>query len=199
MFDLQLKLLCLVGLCREDSLKLNAIQLSCFCAVLFFITSQTLFALNHFGYVLTLAEASATLFSTLLTLIKFLTFCLRKERFYRLIDQIKEKSFDILEDEKIVKVESIEKIVTSVYLLTAGFTTFSYCIAPIVVSSKDFILHGTKFHPDLPYKTNFIYDISALPAFALTYVGLCLSSHTTISINVSSTTDSDDSKIVFSI
>lgn len=185
MFHIQLKCLRLIGLKRETDYKFTALQLSCVSALLFLIISQILFILNHLNDVLTVAEASATVFSALLSLSKFLTFSLRKEKIFQLIDRINGKSFHVIDGESLKKMKGLEWVATSAYLSLSVFCGFSSCIAPIVISSKDFLLHGIKFQPDLPHKTDFLYDISALPAYILSYAGLCLATYTAVFITVS--------------
>lgn len=185
MFNLQMKCLKNVGFYRENNWRNSLQQSVCISGVLFVIISQFIFVLRHLDDVLISAEATATLFTTCLTLTKFLTFWMQKEDFYKLMDRTNQISMEIFDQTTLEKIKNRERIVTSTYLTSGGFTALAYCIAPIVISAKDFFVQGTDFRPGMPYKSEFFFDVTKYPALIFSFVGFCISSYTTISVNVS--------------
>lgn len=79
------------------------------------------------------------------------------------------------------RVFKIERSLTIFYLFAVLFTAIALLLTPIILN-----IFSSEFHPILPVKSAFIYDINQPLAYALTYLLYCYIIHVTAFVSVSS-------------
>lgn len=190
LFSIQVKCFHLIGFYRNDLIRhqrlFHAIQILSVICIAFCLLSEIYFVVENFQDVIASAESFGTLSTEVITLTKLITFYFCKEKFYQLMDQIaalSEQSTRV-NSEALKAVNEFDKRVSLTYLCSGICTGLGYCITPIVISLVSIFTMNHEVKASLPMKAAFPYDVSATPAYELTYAVLCCGTFITIFISV---------------
>lgn len=191
LFSIQVKCFHIIGFYRAKSTKreklFRALQVSGIVCIALCLASEIYFLVENFTDVMASAEAFGTLSTEIITLSKIITFYFWKEKFYQLMDEIKTLSeqSDNVNSQTLKRLNQFDKGVTLTYLSSGICTGFGYCITPIAINLVNVFKMKQVTNFTLPMKAAFPYDISATPAYELTYAAFCWATFITIFISVS--------------
>lgn len=149
--------------------------------------SQIYFIQQNLKDVLASAESFTPLSIQVITLSKILTFYTQREKFYKLMDDIKSLSGKLSVSELLMlkQVNVFDRRVGLVYFTSGAIAGFGYCVKPIILNLVNVLIFETEFNHEMPFKSLFPYDTTKFPAYILTYGMFCLATYTVLFINVS--------------
>jgi len=176
-FPIQIKCLHLIGFHRSKLIKFPKFfrllgVFSSFC-IIFSVVVEGSFILKNYDDVLASTEAFAPFCTVSITLLKYFTFLLSREDFYKLMDQIKELSLDLDKNDSIfvAKVNKINKRVSLVFATATWITGFGYLIVPLAADIISYTL-GNNPNREMPYKSVYPYDVKSSPGYEISYIML---------------------------
>lgn len=211
-FSTQIKCFKMIGIERDGLIKYRKLDkvlgVSRIGFMLFCIFSQSLFVVRNFRDIPASAEVCGPLLTTVLAVVKILTFTSSETKIYQMMDQVKSLSvegknyfpslamiycylFNIswkastATSIKLKLINQFDKVIALAYLFTAFFTGIGYCATPIFMNLYYIMTLKHKFNFDMPLKAAFFYDVTKSPAYELSYFSLCCDSYIVNFISVS--------------
>jgi hypothetical protein len=172
-FKIQTKIFRIVGLYRDNLIRRPRLLLIYNIAMFSSLISSGLvegyFIVQNYEDVLASADAVSTLCTTIITLVKVLSFFAYKEQFYVLMDEIKRLAVEAPARYflKLGKVNQTDQLLTTFYLVSCMFVmlqNFSPALSDLVR-----FLQGGEVLREMPWKASYPYDVTLSPAYEISY------------------------------
>jgi 7tm Odorant receptor len=193
LFRIQTKCLHLIGLHRSNLIK-KPKHFFVFYVVVFFVmvysaVAEANFIIKNKSDILGSSEAFGPLSTITITLIKLVTFLVYREKFYELMDRIKEMATE-MRGEDLLQLEKVNKIDQSLamfYLASTSAVAISQNLIPGAADVISF-LQRENITREMPWKTEYPYDSTKTPAYEITYLTLMMGTYFTLFCFVSIST-----------
>lgn len=193
LFRIQSKCLHLVGLHRSNLIHkpkyFFVFYIAMFFAIVYSAVAEASFIIKNKSDILGSSEAFAPLSTITITMIKLVTFLAYREKFYELMDRIKELATE-MSDEDLLQLEKVNKIDQSLavfYLASTSVVAISQNLIPGAADVISF-LQRENITREMPWKTEYPYDSTKTPAYEITYLILIMGTYFTLFCFVSIST-----------
>lgn len=192
---------------KENYPKIStAVQLYFIMNLFYFGYSELLFIPRNFHDVMAAAEAFGPAAATILSWWKYFSFFWSKEKFYNLMEKLKDltaegtyngskiilfkivPSLNSVESSNIISVKKINRFVrisTLTYLVSSLLAGFPRYFSQIIKNILSFFLKNFEYNYVMAFPSAFYYDINKSPAYELTYFFLFFSTYGVILTGVS--------------
>jgi 7tm Odorant receptor len=193
LFRIQKKCLNLIGLHRSNLIHKPKYFFVFYIAVFFVIVysavAQASFIIKNKSDILGSSEAFGPFSTITITLIKLITFLAYREKFYELMDSIKELASE-MRGEDLLQLEKVNKIDQSLAMFYLAYTSVVAILLNLIPGAADVIsfLQRENITREMPWKTEFPYDSTKTPAYEITYLILIMGTYFTLFCFVSIST-----------
>lgn len=140
---------------------------------------------NTFDF-LEAAASAGPLLSVIITLVKFVTFSLYREKFYELMDNVKSLSnnLTILDEVYLRKRNIVDRTICTGRIIAAMISLVAFVIKPVLNNIAS-VSSGNDFSYELPLKASFPYNAKFSPFYELHYLIFSYVSYLAAVVNVS--------------
>ena len=149
--------------------------------------SEVYFIMENYKDVLASAESFTPLSIEMITFCKILTFYIRRGKFYKMMNQIKDLSANSNASDLLIvkRANNFNKTVGLAYLMSGSFAALGYCFRPIVANLVNVLIFGTEYNYEMPFKALFPFDITKHPIYETSYFIFSCATYITLFMNVS--------------
>lgn len=134
------------------------------------------FIIHNIEDILGATEASAPLAGHIIYFSRFFTLYFSKRSFYDILDRITALAQSITTTSNLIVLKQVnlhDHKFALTFLIAALTTVGEHCTKPIILNLIGIFIYGSKFNPEMPFKSSFPYDVENSPAYEVSYAIFC--------------------------